>query len=143
MAVLTDNITEIARLIRTIPSFGTINESDMALMSYPSADITYVRGDIVGDDSLAQFGFEDVEIRIKLRVELNEAESNPQHEIDAAMDTVLDSVKTVLLANEGGFKLSNRTSYIAYRGFEKEMSKSGDVFVPGILITKWNLRYQN
>jgi hypothetical protein len=124
-------------------TFGSVNQPDMALMTYPSADITYTSENIVGDDAMAQYGFCDVEFQIKLRVKHSDAEEIPQHEIDADMDTLLDAVKTKFGINSGALAITNKTTYIVYKGFEKEFAKSGDVFIPGVLITKWNVRYQN
>ena len=123
-------------------TMGTVNEPDEALVEYPACEITYANE--TPDDSKinALYGYATTEYQIKIKSKLLTVENVPVWAIDAEYDKALGALKEKFGENNGALALSYNP-VITYNGFEKENYKSGDVFVPGALISRWLVRYQN
>jgi hypothetical protein len=105
MARLTSIATQLSTILAGLTTangysfdFGSINEADPALQSFPSAIITYTdevnafgRG-----EGLSYYSYADAEFQIKVRCELSVTEGAPLHAIDAEYDTVVSAMKRLL-----------------------------------------------
>jgi hypothetical protein len=151
MARLTSIATQLSTILAGLTTangysfdFGSINEADPALQSFPSAIITYTdevnafgRG-----EGLSYYSYADAEFQIKVRCELSVTEGAPLHAIDAEYDTVVSAMKQAFAAILGVLPLDFE-AVVSYRGFRKENDIGGDAFSPGSIITTWGVRYQN
>ena len=148
MARLTEIALEMKHLLEDISvangyeiDMGSVNENDQALIKYPSAEITYLEENPDTSTLNAIYGHAIAKFAIKIKAELLSVEQQPVWAIDEFYDQVIAAMKKKFGENEGELALTY-TPLIAYDGFSKEVAPSGDVFVPGAVITRWNVRYQ-
>ena len=148
MARLTEIAREMKQMLEDISvangfeiDMGTVNENDQALIKYPSAEITYTDEDPDTSTLNAIYGHALARFRIKIKAELLSVEQQPVWAIDEFYDQVIAAMKKKFGENEGALALTY-TPLITYDGFAKEVAPSGDVFIPGAVITRWNVRYQ-
>jgi hypothetical protein len=157
MARLTDIAAEIAGLLQSITiangfpfDFGTVNQPDQALCTFPSADITY-SGDAPESATQAAYGYDVAQFVIKL-IPANpnsNAVSNPNggvptpvHAIDAIIDTVVAALKQRVRFQQGNLPISGN-AYMIYKGFKKTVEKSGDIFRPDSVLFNLEVHYQS
>lgn len=148
MARLTDIAAEIKTILQGITKtngysydWGSVNQPDQALVTYPCADITY--SEEKPDTSIpAAYGYDECTFKVKIKCALSTTTDVPIHAIDAEYDKIMSDVKKVFRANYGYLALS-KNAVIAYQGFTKDISKSGDVFVPGDVIATFTVKYQS
>ncbi len=148
MARLTEIALEMKHLLEDISvangyeiDMGSVNENDQALIKYPSAEITYMEETPDSSTLNAIYGHAIAKFLIKIKAELLSVEQQPVWAIDEFYDQVIAAMKKKFGENEGELALTY-TPLITYDGFTKEVAPSGDVFVPGAVITRWNVRYQ-
>ena len=148
MARLTEIANEMKTMLESISvangfeiDMGSVNENDQALIRYPSAEITYSEENPDVSVLNALYGHALARFVIKIKAELLAVEQQPVWAIDEFYDETIGAMKKKFGENEGALALTY-TPLIAYDGFTKEIAASGDVFVPGAVLTRWNVRYQ-
>lgn len=122
-------------------TMGSVNEPDEARVTYPMAEITYIAESPDSSKINDLYGFAETEFRIRIKSKLLTVESSPVWAVDAEHDKVVAAMKKCFGINNGALALAYN-AVISYQGWEKEVHESGDVFVPGAVITRWNVRYQ-
>jgi len=121
--------------------WGDCNERDMAIKdAYPNAEI-YLSDeenddDINGDHSNAYENRATFEIRVHGK--LSAIQDNPEFSINAEHNKALDDLKKLFGTN---YTVSDTCNTILYRGSRREKANHGDVLVPTILITTWEISY--
>jgi len=121
--------------------WGTVNQQDMAKMVFPAA-LIYLENETSLDEPDGAWGgayFNEVTYRIEVRAKLDVEYENPVFEINGQFNKALDDLKKLFGAN---WSLDGATDTIMYRGSERLEERSGDIFVPGKLITRWLCRYE-
>lgn len=148
MARLTEIALEMKHLLEDISvangfeiDMGSVNENDQALIRYPSAEITYLEEEPDQSTLNALYGHAVAKFAIRIKAELLAVEQQPVWAIDEIYDQVIAAMKKKFGEDAGALALTYNP-LISYDGFTKEVSPTGDVFVPGAVITRWNVRYQ-
>lgn len=148
MARLSEIAAELKTQLETITTtagyeitMGSVNEPDEARVVYPMAEITYIAESPDASKINNVYGFADAEFRIRIRSKLLTVENSPVWAVDAEHDKVVAAMRKCFGINNGALALSYNP-VISYSGWEKEVHPSGDIFVPGAVITRWNVRYQ-
>lgn len=148
MARLTDIASEIAGMFSDITiengfayDWGSVNQPDQALVTYPCVDITYSE-EKPDNEVQAAYGYDTATFKAKIKCALAQTTAVPIHAIDAEHDKILSDVKKKFRANYGYMALA-KNAVITYEGFTKDISKSGDVFVPGDVIATFSVKYQS
>lgn len=137
-------ITEITAANGYAVTWGSVNQPDMALQTYPSADITYRSEDALDSLGLGHLGFAVAEFQIRIRCKLATVDAIPNHTIDAMLDVALHALRQRMRAlNVAGSlgKIVGVEAQIEYRRMEREIEKAGDRFIPGDMLTYWNVQY--
>lgn len=150
MARVKDLISQVATLISGITEangfdydWGSVNQSDMARMNYPSADIIWQGENLIGtDDASGHYCLCLAEIDIQIRCELDTISNTPRHAIDEEYSDKLSDVKHVLLG-QSTLPLTDQDGVIKYVSAQRMESESADALVPGYLLTKWTIQYQS
>lgn len=145
--ILTQIEEEMAELIESTRlgdywfDWGPCNQHDMAKMKFPTALIYLGQEDSLDetDGAWGQAYFNDVIFRIEVYADLDREYESPVFEINKEFNKALDDLKR-LFGTEWGLKGAADT--IMYVGSEREETKNGDIFVPGKLITRWRVRYE-
>jgi len=148
VARLTEIALEMKHLLEDISvangyeiDMGSVNENDQALIKYPSAEITYMEESPDTSTLNALYGHAVAKFAIKVKAELLSVEQQPVWAIDEEYDKIIAAIKKKFGADAGSLALTYNP-LISYDGFSKEVAPSGDVFVPGAVITRWNVCYQ-
>jgi hypothetical protein len=157
MARLTDLAAEIAGLLQGITvangysfNMGTVNQPDLALVSYPAADISY-SDDRPETSTMAAYGFDVCNFAIKITPfnPNSNAVSNPGagqptpvHAIDQFIDQVIAAIKYRVRFQQGNLPLSGN-AYMIYKGFKKTIEKAGDIFKPTSVVFNLEVHYQS
>lgn len=130
-------------------TWGSVNQPDQALVTYPSAMIIYG-----GEQPIQALGlapgatgvFRNVEFKIIIRVALSSTAAVPIYSIDAQLDTALRALSKRMAKFIDGSAPGTYLgvdAFIEFAGAEREISRSGDVYIPSDLITRWNVKYMD
>lgn len=121
--------------------WSTVNNSDMALQSYPAAEIFIDPEETCLDDfngSHANAYYNEVEFKIITRTNLSAVDSTPTFKINEEFNKMLDDLKKLFGTNQ---TVGSTACIIMYRGSRRINKTNGDIFVPGDLETDWVVRY--
>jgi hypothetical protein len=147
--VLTDIVANIVTVISGLTKhngydydIGTINDPANADPSYPTIEIMYGNENSL-PPPLSHFRFSEAEINIKIRAKLESVQDVPAYAINPEANKVLTDIKKLFAVNLGALSLDNTTATIEYKSSSRELTKSGDAFVPGILNSVWKVTYQS
>lgn len=121
--------------------WGPSNTLDMAKASYPSASIFLESENNVDDvaGTWSQAYFNEPTYRIEVKARLDAEYGDPVREIRALLYKALDDLKMLFGKN---WSLEGACNTILYRGCEIIEEKSGDIFIPSKLITRWLVTYE-
>jgi hypothetical protein len=137
-------ITEITAANGYAITWGSVNQPDMALQTFPSADITYSSEDATEEFNLGHLGFAVAEFVIRIRCKLSTTDAIPTHTIDAVYDIALHSLRRRMralnLSGSLGLMMGHEAQ-IVYKRMERENHVAGDRFIPGDMLTFWNVQY--
>jgi len=121
--------------------WSTVNEQDMAKTTFPQA-LIYQDVENNLDERSGTWGgayFNEVLFRIEVRPELDKEYSNPVFQINREFNKALDDLKQLFGRN---WNLVGASDTIMYTGSERVYELNGDIFVPGKLITRWLVKYE-
>ena len=121
-------------------NWHTVNEDDLALCTFPCAEIGITEERNVDDPEGAWFQSynNEVEFEIVVHGKLDSEEKNPNYAMRKVLNKALDDLKQLFGIN---YHITNTCDRIMYAGMTREIKMSGDVHVPGLMSTTWNVRY--
>jgi hypothetical protein len=139
-----DKIASLIQGIRANPynyQWGTSNQRDMAKASFPSANI-YLESETNVDENngtWAQSYMNELTYRIEVKAQLSGEFTNPIQEIHKNLFKCLDDLKR-LFGNK--WNMESTCDTIMYKSMEIIEERSGDIFIPSKMITRWLVRYE-
>jgi hypothetical protein len=140
MARLTDIKAEIGAMLTGISNFGSVNQPDLALCTFPCANITY-KNEVPAGEYGSWHGFDECDFEIELRDKVSSTPDVPLHSMDAVYDTDIANIKAKFRASLGDLPLSGN-AVLRYTGFRKEYDKVGDIFTPYKVIITCKVKYK-
>lgn len=156
MARLTTIASDLATAIGQITTiagygvtWGSVNQPDQALQTYPSAVISYKSETNTEASAIAPGSIyvqTEAQFEVLIRVALTSTASVPNYTVDAALDTALSALKRRFRKFFDGSAPGTSIgvdSYMEYTGYERVVEKSGDVFQPGDVQTRWTVKYMD
>jgi len=120
--------------------WGTVNQPDLAKVTFPSA-LVVLEEEINMDEAGGAWsnGYLNQAIYIiTVRAKLNEEKHIPIFEIDAELNKALDDLKKLFGSN---YSVDGSCDRIMYRGMRRNLERTGDLFVPKSMETRWNVEY--
>ena len=121
--------------------WGKSNERDMAKAVFPCANI-YIENENCLDEqngAWAQQYTNEVLYRIEIRAQLSGEYTNPVQEINKLLYRCLDDLKMLFGSK---WNLDGTCDTIMYRGMEIIEEKSGDIYIPSRMVTRWRILYE-
>lgn len=122
-------------------NWGTVNEYDMALCTFPSATIELEPEELNIDEPNGAWAgayYNEDTFRIIVRGKLSDEHTDPNFQADDLLNKALDDLKQVFGID---YHLSGTVNVIMYRGCTRIIERSGDRFIPKRLETRWIVRY--
>jgi hypothetical protein len=149
MGRLSEIKTEIGALLSAITTgngysftFGTVNPADRAkILAWPAANIM-LKSEAPTSTSARYHGYDICQVEIELFVKMDAVNTNPLASMDASFDTVLSAIKKKVRADNGHLPITGSAT-IAYTGWRREVSVSGDVFQPYRMIITCEVLYNS
>jgi len=122
-------------------NWGTVNEDDLALCTFPCAQVIIDEEENLDEPNGAAAGSyqNQVFLQIVCYNRMKAVNDNPNFAVNADHNKMLDDLKKLF----GTYPHANTTviNDFMYLGMEREIHSAGDIFVPGRLITRWRARY--
>lgn len=121
--------------------WGTVNEYDFNKMTFPAAVVTLPDEESNQDEAFgvhAQAYTNVVPIYIQIYDALATQETYPEDEIKLAYWQDLDDLKKIFGTD---FFLGGHADRIMYRTAKFIKSRSGDIFTPATMMTRWDVYY--
>ena len=120
--------------------WGSVNELDKAVMTYPAAQIEVVNEENLDDETGAwsQTYLQAAYYSIRVWTRLVEEMPAPYWEIDKELNMALDDLKKLFGVN---YHVSDKCDLIMYKGMTREVIRTGDIFVPKSMLTQWRITY--
>lgn len=122
--------------------WGTVNEFDMTLQTFPSAEIFITRIDNldlsnggIHSNAYENEAFFEIRVRNQLSTETNDPNRNINTEFNKALDDLLEVFGLHTAVQDAG------AQYFMFNGMRREYENQGDRFIPGVMITTWRARY--
>ena len=121
--------------------WGTVNEPDMAKQDFPSALITVEEEENVDEESGASAldYLNVVRFLVVVRARLQEEHNIPLYEINKELNLALDDLKKLFGITHS--VAVGACDQVMYEGMTREIERSGDLFIPKRMITRWRVDY--
>lgn len=121
--------------------WGSVNQPDMAKQDFPSALITIEEEENLDEEDGAWAGayMNATMFLIVVRARLQEEHNIPMYEINKELNLALDDLKKLFGVNYS--VAVGACDMIMYRGMSREIERSGDLFVPKRMLTRWRVTY--
>lgn len=118
----------------------SVNQPDMAKVVFPMAEIMIVdeENQDEEDGPWSDAYMQHATYEIKVRARLDAETDVPNWEINAKLNDALDDLKKLFGTN---YSVSGYCDLIMYRGMTRELERSGDIFVPKSMTTRWLVKY--
>ena len=120
--------------------WGTVNNTDEAQQTFPSAEIAIVEEVCLDEAGGAWSGayLQELTVDIKIRTELMNEESQPIYAINAELNKAVEDLKKLFGIN---YTISENCETIMYKGMHRVNDLNNDIFRPTYVIVRFMIRY--
>jgi hypothetical protein len=120
-------------------NWNGVPQPDAGLASFPNVTDIMIEGEREMGTGESQVYSNEVDILIPVQGVLSSAADNPNYSINAEHNKASDDLKKLFGTN---YHITNTVDRIMWQSNEREVKLNGDVFMPGVLLTRWKLYYR-
>jgi hypothetical protein len=137
---MSDKIGSIKKTAGYYLDWGSVNEPDVAKQVFPSAEIILENEECIDETDTAWSGAYNQEATylIRVRASLPNEEVVPVYKINEILNKALTDLKKLFGTR---YVVSDRCDTIMYRGAQRVVDGSNDIFRPAYLETRWLVKY--
>ena len=120
--------------------WGPVNQKNYSLLvspAFPRCEL-YFTEDNKDENANANAYSNYLNCEIRIGNKLTFSSLSPEYDIEDILFSALDDLKSAFGKNPS---LNDTCDFIQYKSASKEMSSISDQWIPGKLITKWEIRY--